>query len=75
MSRFVLRYGGSEAMPADHLSAIRSTPGLQVIDESPKMLLVDGEESALQQKLKAMPGWSLHPEQTYQMPDTRKRIS
>ncbi|HTP69161.1 MAG TPA: hypothetical protein VMJ35_09685 [Dongiaceae bacterium] len=75
MSRFVLRYGGSDAIPAGHLNTIRSTPGLKVIDESPRMLLVDGEQSSLQEKLKDMPGWSLHPEQTYPMPDTRKRLA
>jgi hypothetical protein len=75
MSRFVLRYAGGEAMPADHLNSIRLTPGLRIIDESPKMLLVDSEESTLQKTLKEMPGWSLHPEQTYSIPDTRKRLA
>ena len=53
---------------------IRSTPGVRVLDESPRMLLVDGEESTLREKLKGMPGWSLHPEQAYPLPDTRKKI-
>jgi hypothetical protein len=75
MGRFILRYGGSDAMPAGHLNTIRSTPGLQVIDESPKMILVDGDESTLNEKLKEMPGWSLHPEQTYSIPDARKHLA
>jgi len=75
MSRYILRYGGSHSIPTEHLDSIRSTPGLQVIDESPKMLLVDGEESTLRQKLKEMPGWSIHPEQEYPLPDTRQKLA
>ena len=70
----MLRYGMARSAPEEHLQMIHSTPGLQVLDESPRMLLVDGEESALREKLKAMPGWSLHPEQSYPLPDTRKKI-
>ncbi|MGA8312858.1 MAG: hypothetical protein WB755_22700 [Terriglobales bacterium] len=75
MSRYILRYGGSQSMPAEHLNSIRSTPGLKVIDESPKMLLVDGEESALREKLKEMPDWSIHAEKGYPLPDTRQKLA
>jgi hypothetical protein len=61
-------------MPVDHFDSIRTTPGFQIIDRSPKMLLVDGEESALREKLKGMPGWSIHPEQEYPLPDTRRKL-
>ena len=74
MSRYILRYGGSESIPAEHLESLRSTPGLQVLDQSPKMLLVDGDEATLREKLKKMPEWSLHPEVEYPLPDTRKKI-
>jgi hypothetical protein len=74
MSRYILRYAGLQSAPTDHVRGIRATPGLKVIDESPKMLLVDGEESALHATLKGMDGWSIHPAQDYQLPDTRKKI-
>jgi hypothetical protein len=74
MGRYILRYAQSQAAPADHVHAIRSMPGVQVLDESPKMLLVDADESALREKLKGMPGWSMHNEQGYPLPDTRKKI-
>lgn len=73
MNRYILRYGGGATMPATHVENIRSIPGLEVIDESPKMLLVGGEESSLREKLKDLPGWSIHPEQEYSLPDTRKK--
>jgi hypothetical protein len=75
MGRYILRYDGSASMPTQHSDGIRSIPGLQVIDESPKMLLVSGEESSLREKLKDLPGWSIHPEQDYQLPDTRQKIT
>ena len=75
MSRYALRYNGPESMPTEHVNAIRSTQGLQVVDESPKMLLVDGNESTLREKLKQMPGWSIHPVQEYKLPDTRQRLA
>jgi hypothetical protein len=74
MSRYILRYKGSSAMPAEHLNSIRSTPGLKVLDESPKMLLVDGDESELRKNLKSFPGWSIHPETEYPLPDTRQKL-
>jgi hypothetical protein len=74
MSRYVLRYGGSQSVPPDHLQSIRAIPGLHVLDQSPKMLLVDADESSLRERLKGMPGWSIHPEQAYPLPDTRKKI-
>ena len=74
MGRYILRYGPSSAAPTEHLQDIRQSPGIKVIDETPKMLLVDAEESALREKVKGMPGWSLHSEHGYEIPDTRKTI-
>jgi hypothetical protein len=74
MKRYILRYTGTTSAPADHVASILATPGTTVVDRSPKMLLVDGEEPALRKTLKSMPEWSLHSEQTLSLPDTRKRI-
>jgi hypothetical protein len=38
------------------------------------MLLVGGEESALREKLKNLPGWSIHPENAYPLADTRQKV-
>ena len=74
MSRYILRYGGSQSAPPEHVQSIRATPGLRVLDQSAKMLLVDADESSLRAQLERMPGWSMHPEQSYPLPDTRKKI-
>jgi hypothetical protein len=75
MNQFVLRYNGSSLTPAANLDSIRSTPGVQILDESPRMLLVGGDESTLQAKLKDLPDWSLHSLNEVPLPDTRKKIS
>ena len=74
MSRYILRYRGSQPAPPEHLQSIRATPGLRVLDQSSTMLLVDADESSLRARLQGMPGWSIHPEQSYPLPDTRKKI-
>jgi hypothetical protein len=57
MAQFVLRYNGSALIPAVSLDSIRSTPGVQVLDESAKMMLVSGEESTLRETLLAKLGF------------------
>jgi hypothetical protein len=74
MGRYILRYGVSGSAPAEHVHRILATPGVQLIDQSPKMLLVDADESALREQIKNLPGWSVHPEQQYPLPDTRQKI-
>jgi hypothetical protein len=74
MARFILRYGASAAAPAEHVQNIRAMPGIRVIDQSPKMLLVDADEAALRDKIKSLPGWSVHVEHQIQLPDTRKTL-
>ncbi len=74
MGRFILRYGRSPTAPADHVQGILDTHGIQVIDRSPNMLLVDVEEAALRDCLQGMPGWSVNAEQSYPLPDTRHKI-
>lgn len=74
MNQFVLRYSGKSVTPDANLESIRATPGLQVLDESPKMMLVGGEESMLQEKLKDLPGWTMHPLTSVPLPDTRKKV-
>jgi hypothetical protein len=38
------------------------------------MMLVEASEDDAQKLAGQLPGWSLHPEQQYNIPDTRKRI-
>ncbi len=72
MARLVLRYTGAKPIPHSHIEHLRSQ--LRVVDESPTMLLVEGEEEGVRRALAPLEGWSISREKTYQIPDTRKFI-
>lgn len=75
MRRYVLRYGKAPSAPEEHIAALRATPGLDVIDASSRMALVAGDEAVLHRKLQELGGgWTVSPEQTIPLPDTRKKI-
>jgi len=74
MPRFILRYRGSGPAPADDMQKVRSIAGLATIDSSERMLLVDGPEASVRAAVENMLGWSMTPEQTIPLPDTRKKI-
>ena len=73
MARFILRYDQPTA-PAAHVQQILAAPGVAVVDRSPNMMLVDGDLSTLQARLADLPGWSLHPEISVPLPDTRQKL-
>jgi hypothetical protein len=73
MARFILRYSGAAA-PEEHAAMVAAAPNVTVVDRSPKMMLVEANEEDAHELAKRMPGWSVHPEVTYNIPDTRKRI-
>ncbi|MFL6696581.1 MAG: hypothetical protein ACJ8GJ_05395 [Vitreoscilla sp.] len=73
MARFILRYD-QPAAPDAHVQQILASPGVAVVDRSPNMMLVDGDPAALQATLARLPGWSLHPERSVPLPDTRHKL-
>ncbi len=75
-SRFVLRYQGGGAKPDTDVERIRILDGASIIDESsPGLLLVDvQDEGKLREVVASMAHWVLVPEQTFAVPDTRKRV-
>ena len=73
MSRYVLRYSGP-ADPTEQLRRIRSSNKLRVIDESPKMLLVEGDDQDIRDSIAGEAGWQAVPEHTVPLPDPRPKI-
>lgn len=73
-SRFILRYTGGAAKPAEHVARIRATPNTTVLGESDKMLFVEGSEAKLKTVLQSCPGWVLSAETTIPVPDPRPSI-
>jgi hypothetical protein len=69
-----LRYTGREPTPDAHLAHLRALPDTKVLDESDKMLLVEGHRQELEKAAGALDGWVLTAEKTVPVPDTRKKI-
>ncbi len=72
--RFVLRYGGDGAKPHADVERVRALTDAVVIDASPRMLLVDSHPEQLRDLVESLSDWVMAPEQTYAVPDTRKRV-
>jgi hypothetical protein len=76
-TRFVLRYSGPPAAAAEsgRLSAqLSAAAGVTVLDESPRMLLVESSRLALDHALKDIEGWEIVPESSTPLPDPRPRV-
>ena len=72
--RFVLRYQGEGAKPEADVEQIRALAGAAVVDSSSRMLLVESDEEQLRGVVDALPDWVMAPEQTFAVPDTRKKV-
>lgn len=73
--RFILRAGPDATPDGDALTArLRVCASVQVLDRSPRMLLVAAEESELAAALRECRGWSMIPEATTPLPDPRPHV-
>ncbi len=74
--RFVLRYRGEGAAPPADVARVVALPSTVVVDASARMLLVDAGPDAdgLRALIDTLADWVLAPEQSYAIPDTRKRV-
>lgn len=74
-SRFILR-AAAGAQPSGEALALQLQQGhgVQVLDQSPRMLLVCADAAALAAALQACSGWQLMPETTTPRPDPRPRV-
>jgi hypothetical protein len=74
--RWVLRRtGGDSASAPDALHAhLQTLAGVQVLDASARMMLVDAPQDVLQQAVGAHQGWEMAPETITPLPDTRAKI-
>ena len=69
--RFVLRFGGDRAMPADDVERIREVAEATVLDQTPRMMLVESDEEPLRELVGSLPGWAIAPEQHLPPADRR----
>lgn len=73
--RYILRYRGEGPIPSDHAERIRDIDGLNLIDSTPRMMLVEatGREE-LEQVVGALPEWVMSEERVVERPDPRPKI-
>jgi len=75
MARFIIRFRGTGSIPADDIERIRALPGTDVIDSTPRMLLVEAPDEEVKALVESMPEWVLSPEQTVLVPDPRPKVA
>jgi len=72
-TRFVLRYRGEGPAPAADVARVAQLPTAVVVDSSARMLLVESDPGELQDLVDGLPDWVMAPEQSFAVPDTRKK--
>ena len=73
--RFVMRYRGPGTKPAGDVARLRDLAGAVVLDAtSPRMVLVECEPGPLRDLVDDLDDWVMGAEQTYAVPDTRKKV-
>ena len=68
-----MRYVGEGLRPAADVQRIRAAPGLTVLDDSSRMMLVEASQKNLKDLMGSLPGWTWTPERTIRLPDPRPR--
>lgn len=74
MSRFILRYRGAGAKPAEDVDRIRALPNAKVLDGSPRMLLVEAPEADMRALVDSLPDWVMTEERMIPLPDPRPKL-
>ena len=68
-----MRYAGEGLRPAADVQRIRAVPGLTVLDDSSRMMLVETSAKRLKSLMGSLPGWTWTPERAIRLPDPRPR--
>jgi len=74
MPRFILRFRGKGARPPEDVARIQALPHTTVLDDSPRMLLVDAPEAEVKAAMDSLPNWSITEERTIPLPDSRPKL-
>ncbi|MCI0446498.1 hypothetical protein L0244_09580 [bacterium] len=72
--RFVLRYSGQTQPETKDLEYIKNFPGIVVIDDSDRMLLIEASEADASELAKKISGWKLIRESFTPLPDTKPKV-
>jgi hypothetical protein len=74
MKKYILRFTGSGAKPAADVARIRKTEGVTVLDEAPRMLLVQCAKTRAKQLVDSLDNWVMSEERTVELPNPRPKV-
>lgn len=74
IGRFILRYRGQGSIPDEDLARIRSLSDAQIIDSTPRMLLIEAPDQELKSALSSMSEWIVTEETYTPLPDPRPKL-
>ena len=74
MPRFILRHLGQGPAPESVLKSLRACPDTTIVDETPRMVLVESTAEVLNSLLGNPAEWLVVPEQQVALPDTRQKL-
>jgi hypothetical protein len=74
LARFILRYRGQGKPPRDDVERFKGLPGITVIDDSSRMLLVDAAEQDLRRLVERAPNWAMSPETSFTLPEPHPNL-
>ncbi|MBJ7600595.1 MAG: hypothetical protein DLM67_20385 [Candidatus Nephthysia bennettiae] len=75
IGRYILRFRGPGATPAEDLRLIKSMAGTRVIDQSDRTLLVEAPDGELRRLMSGMSRWAIGDERSFPLPDHRPKPS
>lgn len=74
MPRFTLHQPKAAGPAGEVPAGLRSDDRVTVVDEMPRLLLIDCPEGVAEEWLGRMPGWKLQPERRATVPDPRPKL-
>ena len=74
MAKYILRFTGSGAKPAADVARIRKYEGVTVLDEAPRMLLVQCAKPRAKQLVEGLDNWVMSEERAVELPDPRPKV-
>jgi hypothetical protein len=74
VARFILRYRGAGSHSEIDLARLLARRNARVVDQTSRMVLVEGSAAALEDEFGDDPDWLVTPERSVQRPDPRPKV-
>jgi len=74
MKKYILRFTGSGAKPAADVTRIRKSEGVTIVDEAPRMLLVQCAKTRAKQLVEDLDKWVMSEDRSVVLPNPRPKV-